>query len=311
MKKVKSILILVCLLAVSALSIISFDFIELAHEISPIEDIYKRLETVPNKPYVKEEPDDLNSYNISKSIKKNTYLGIKNKTSIDMNKSVPIDEFVEVVVNDSNNFQDRYFKSSDLKDELPADQQRIYLAYLKRTNLNSGKSLAENSIRNDVLENLLFQKKMLPELGAEMLSMFYNKEHQPVWRDYVLQHFVMLFEEKYKLNPNGFLPYMEVYKEALADQEHDFAGTALLSLFHFRNELPDIGINIYEEALRLAKTPSISDANLVAAIQVLSNYKNEYVEDLITFICNNKTSYTVKLLAKKVLKQFSSHKVVD
>jgi hypothetical protein len=55
-------------------------------------------------------------------------------------------------------------------------------------------SLAENAIKNDLLEVLLNVNPMPDDLGEMMLTVVVDPAQSPVWRDYVIQHYSVYLE---------------------------------------------------------------------------------------------------------------------
>ena len=74
----------------------------------------------------------------------------------------------------------------------PQKQEPAVLTEEARRKLQD--SLAENSIKNDLLEVLLKAKPLPEDLGGMMVAIVDDPNQSPVWRDYVVQHYSVFVE---------------------------------------------------------------------------------------------------------------------
>ncbi|MBN2684093.1 MAG: hypothetical protein JXR40_02325, partial [Pontiellaceae bacterium] len=102
-----------------------------------------------------------------------------------------------------------------------------------------------NSIKNDVLDRLLRQKKLPEAMGYQLVDMFADTESDPVWRDYCVQFMSPLYErltteyteytEGQKSNQSEkSVDELDAVREAmfaaLDARDETIAGTALIGL---------------------------------------------------------------------------------
>jgi len=92
-------------------------------------------------------------------------------------------------------------------------------------------NLAENSIRNDLLEVLLNIFPMPENLGEMLLDIVKDPEQSPVWKDYVVQHY-SVYVQNYVAQTDdlkGVEPFRHSYLN-LVEQEKSIAATSLIGM---------------------------------------------------------------------------------
>ncbi len=136
-------------------------------------------------------------------------------------------------------------------------------------------NLSFNAIKNDILDVLVAQNNIPPDLGAQILQFFRDKTMDVTWRDYCVQHFSTYYETKWgwddstRLTMPERVELMRGYDEALAEPENGIAGAALVGLERLSTLYPEINRQqLGEKALKLAKDGRSDIQTRIAAINV-------------------------------------------
>lgn len=135
--------------------------------------------------------------------------------------------------------------------------------------------LALNSLKNNVLDLLLRQDELQPDLGRELLGIFYDETQDDVMRDYSLQHFESYLKRAWaQISPEEKEEFIEAYYSAMDQVDKSFPGTALigLSLLSKENSEVDSG-RIIQSALSMAENPSLHSKSRVTAMQICGLHK--------------------------------------
>ena len=136
-------------------------------------------------------------------------------------------------------------------------------------------NLSFNAIKNDILDALVAQNNIPPDLGEKLLQYFRDKTMDVTWRDYCVQHFSTYYETKWGRDDSTRLALpervelMRGYDEALAEPENGIAGAALVGLERLSTLYPEISRQqLGEKALKLAKDGRSDIQTRIAAINV-------------------------------------------
>ena len=92
-----------------------------------------------------------------------------------------------------------------------------------------------NAIKNDILDKLIAQESIPEGLGQFIVTMYRDRGHDDLWRDYCIQHFALYHNARW---PSGSAPeenaearaMQSAFREALNETEGTIAGTALIGL---------------------------------------------------------------------------------
>jgi hypothetical protein len=136
-------------------------------------------------------------------------------------------------------------------------------------------NLSFNAIKNDILDGLIAQQKLPPDLGDKLIQYFRDKTMDVTGRDYCVQHFSIYYETQWgrddanRLTAPGRSELMSAYYEALAEPGNGIAGTALVGLERLSTLYPEINRQqLGEKALGLAKDGRSDIQTKIAAINV-------------------------------------------
>lgn len=107
-----------------------------------------------------------------------------------------------------------------------ADIDAIY-DFLNSKQADNLKTLEFNSLKNDLVIVLMRQERYPSKLSTALLSMYRDKEHHPVWRDYCVQ-FMGRFYPQAILSDRKLLE--QGMREALNESSTGISGTALIAI---------------------------------------------------------------------------------
>lgn len=133
--------------------------------------------------------------------------------------------------------------------------------------------LSENSIKNDVLDILIAQDSLPPELGRQMVAMYRDLALDDMWREYCVQHFAPYYERRWSPADEGRLQAAErteveaAFQEAAHERQGGIAGAALIGLERLSGQYPEIGQEkVRAFALDMATDPVCSPASRITAV---------------------------------------------
>ena len=158
----------------------------------------------------------------------------------------------------------------------PKEIEALYWFLGNRLDKQAGlDNLSFNAIKNDILDGLIAQQKLPPDLGDKLIQYFRDKTMDVTWRDYCVQHFSIYYETQWgrddanRLTAPGRSELMSAYYEALAEPGNGIAGTALVGLERLSTLYPEINRQqLGEKALGLAKDGRSDVQTKIAAINV-------------------------------------------
>ena len=141
---------------------------------------------------------------------------------------------------------------------LSADEVHALYWLLRQKYLSQGDLSQESfaALKNDVLDALIRQQPVPPDLGQEIVGMYRDHATDPLWRDYCVQHFAMYYGRMWSKSDmeGGTSPapaaatsssaaasrfpddpdrndILSAFDEALLEKDNGIAGTALLGLY--------------------------------------------------------------------------------
>jgi hypothetical protein len=106
-------------------------------------------------------------------------------------------------------------------------------------------ALSLGALKNDVLDALIAQESLPPDLLTTLLSIYRNPATDLLLRDYCLQHVAPYYERRWPIEDAGRekdparAEALQVYDEALG-VKHTLAGTALLGMVRLSERYPEI-----------------------------------------------------------------------
>lgn len=135
-----------------------------------------------------------------------------------------------------------------------------------------------NALKNDILEVLLRQDGGSPPgLGQLMLTVYEDRQQDPIWRDYVVQHLSMYYQQEWSAveeAPEGQVcPDRRVLETTLwqaAEEPGDpIAGTALIGLEYLSRQYAHLSRDrVQAVALKLAVSAECDSRTRTTAIQI-------------------------------------------
>jgi hypothetical protein len=179
----------------------------------------------------------------------------------------------------------RALKEMLKNDDLGGDEIRDIIGYLSINTTPGGDNRKEESIRNDLLNLLLFQKRIPRELGAMMIAGYEDPDTSHIWRDYILQYISVYIDRVHvqkKLTQvvlrewNVLEPKDEVnalvsiYEEAAYRRWSTYSGTAIIGLEKLYSECqiyPKENLVKFCEQLLVSNGNHLSQAT---ALQILA-----------------------------------------
>jgi hypothetical protein len=152
-----------------------------------------------------------------------------------------------------------------------AEIQALY--WLLRQKCASQGDLNQESfaaLKNDILDALIRQQSMPPDLGREIVGMYRDHSTDPLWRDYCVQHFAAYYERMWPAaapdDPDR-KDILAAFDEALQERDNDIAGAALLGLYGLSGKCTEADA-VGDKALAMAKDGACAAQTRVTAVAV-------------------------------------------
>jgi len=158
--------------------------------------------------------------------------------------------------------------------QLAPEDVKVLYAFLRMPpeEDRSMEPLALNSVKNDLMDLLIRQDPLPPDLGRQLLAIIGDLGADEVLRDYAIQHLAPYFDRRW---PSGSPPdserdaVMEACRRELDTADGTFAGTALIALHRIATTHPDIGRDgLLEKTRAMASDGSRSAITRTTAIQL-------------------------------------------
>jgi hypothetical protein len=171
-------------------------------------------------------------------------------------------------------------------------------------------------LKNDALECLLARDPMPENLGDIMLTVVEDDTQDPIWREYVLQHFVFYYQQRWpqEMRPlkGNELAECQQFQRSLArclrKKNNGLAGTALIVLKELTKEDAafDKGI-VITGALQLASDETSSLDSRITALSVLGELDPLQVRRIaLDILKDDSNPTTLRLAAMGALKSLAS-----
>jgi HEAT repeat protein len=165
------------------------------------------------------------------------------------------------------------------KDLLPDEVQALY-GFLNRKSgedpASAQASSAErNALKNDVVNALKMQTVMPADLPARLIAMFNDPAHDPVWRDYCIQHLGSVYAG---ITP---LALQEQARQTLwtatSEKQGSIPGTALIALANLAGQPGFEKARIAATALALVRLPDYGEPAKITAFQICAKLDEQAV----------------------------------
>ena len=154
----------------------------------------------------------------------------------------------------------------------PAEVQA--LCWLLHQKCASQGDLSQESfaaLKNDILDALIRQQPMPPDLGKEITGMYRDRATDPLWRDYCVQHFAAYYGRAWPAgavtDDPGRKDVLAAFDEALLEKDNGLAGTALLGLYSLAGKCPEAA-TVGDKALAMAKDGACAAQTRVTAVAI-------------------------------------------
>ena len=194
---------------------------------------------------------------------------------------------------------DKTYKSrlnavQQLKSDLSLTEIQALYWFLRQNSTNdTALNLSDfAAIKNDVLDALIRQQPVPPDLQQEMVEMFRDHSMDLIWRDYCVQHFSLYYDRVWPEPGAVDIPtqtpadsersdLFKAYDEALLEKDTGIAGTALLGLYRLSERCPEADASILgNKALVLAKDETSAAQTRVTAVAICGlTGKAEFLPD--------------------------------
>lgn len=208
----------------------------------------------------------------------------------------------------------RYKISKRLHNNLSKAELREIFKYLSLNTTPEGDDVAEEAIRNDLLEVLINQKAMPVALGAFMLSNLKDSEVSYVWKDYLVQHFLPYLQRAFVekaprqvvLDDWGALPsqdqelqlFLEAYQEIASEITIAYSGTALIGLHRLAQETHLLEKEFVEETCKsILIKPELDHLAKASTLQILRSYDQDAAVEIATDTLGSKSYKNDALIA--------------
>jgi len=140
-----------------------------------------------------------------------------------------------------------------------------------------------NSVKNDIVEKLLRQKTMPPDLGTSLVGMYAEEDRDPVWRDYCIQLVSLYYDRRWEPGSEESGAEREEIRNTLwdavdSDIESGISGTALLSLKRLSEKHPEFGEDrLREVCVNVLSSDASHPSAKTCAFQAASSLGDERV----------------------------------
>jgi len=172
--------------------------------------------------------------------------------------------------------------AANLGTDFNAEEVKFMLGFLdeKIAGQSEYNTLEFNAIKNDVSWALLHQDKPVEPYCNALVSMYRDKTHDYVWRDYCIQHMAIycarLKGNKASSKPAALYAVLACLADAVKNFRMPVCGTALIGM---KNLLGSDGmngdLNVSEIALKIATNPEACNSARASAVQVAVELKTD------------------------------------
>jgi hypothetical protein len=135
--------------------------------------------------------------------------------------------------------------------------------------------LSLDALKNDVLQALIGQEALPPDLLTAMAAMYRDATLDVMWRDYCLQHVAQYYERRWqpqdasRLEDPDRKEAMRIYEEALASRGEGLEGTGMIGLERLSERYSEIDrARLSKEALEAAQDERRDLATRVTAMGI-------------------------------------------
>ncbi len=151
---------------------------------------------------------------------------------------------------------------------LASDEIMMLYSFLDRkaSSEDPGKPGELNALKNEVVNTLKMQANLPPELANRLMSMYGNRSHDEVWRDYCIQHlgdiFLSIQDEDCMVKARGILWL------AVNEKHSSISGTGLIALFNLCGQKGFEKDRISAKALEMVRSLAYGEPAKMTALQI-------------------------------------------
>ncbi len=202
-------------------------------------------------------------------------------------------------------YQEKYKAVQELDEFIHPKEVEYLLQYLEDPETARQDNLWDLAIKNDVLQKLVNQRRLHPQLLERMVGMIHNKEHGIVWRDYVMQYFheyvrQVVVENKEVLKPEELESISSTLEEIVKDAEHSMPGTALINLDRIAKMTSNDDLNKKKQVLAekiLANKADYSEASVITALALRDGDSEALKTQMSGLLADSGVTINEKLVA--------------
>lgn len=172
------------------------------------------------------------------------------------------------------------------------------------------------ALKNDVLDLLVKKRSELSDdLGMLMIDIVKDHQHDPLWREYVLQYFVFYYQSRWPENENNDAgnialrnTFQKVLACALSESGCGLAGTSIIVLNQLEKTHPEFAFNYWKDAvLQLCENEDANLATRITAVQMVGKTGDPNTfQALSNFIYDDKCCKVMKIAAVGALSEAAS-----
>lgn len=175
-----------------------------------------------------------------------------------------------------------YVKRAEVASKVKLDHLEVperdaviaWLAYSPPTEGNAFSVLSEMSLKNDMLVRYIESDADREAVGRLMLHVVHDSSQSPLWREYVLQHFVVFYEATWGDAEAGHLDDLrDAFQSVLANclfEDSALCGTSVINLLYLCETCPEFDDTlVLQAAERIAADTSTRPESRISALQLL------------------------------------------
>lgn len=175
------------------------------------------------------------------------------------------------------------------------DIQALFIL-LNRKKGEDGLALEQlNALKNDVVNVLKSQTRKPVDLANNLMAMYYDKSHDPVWRDYCVQHlggYYLKIENAAELKMAR-----NVFWSATHETDSSIAGTALIALANNIDHSDIIRDAVANTSLLLSEDAKCGELAKITSLQICANLGEKKILPIARQIAESTASVPLRMSA--------------
>ena len=181
--------------------------------------------------------------------------------------AAPSPGLTTILGNDEPAYPARLAAVKALSKSLPKEDIAVLYGFLERKSSEDKARPGElNAIKNDVVNELKMQKVMPQDLAGRLMTMYGNKSHDEVWRDYCVQHLGDIYTEI--SNEGDREKAFHVLWSAVDERQGSIPGTGLIALFNLCGQKGFEKDQISAKALEMVRASDYGEPAKITALQI-------------------------------------------